>query len=158
VTEYVRLEMNRAERFADKDAVRKVNVGFALMTLQRRLASSPEAIFRSIQRRRERLEARLREERLVLRGKEEGTELAGDAGPKLDEEDWDELYDEAPQEEREEVEQKVVDHATAARTVEELAQEIVRLTELESVAKDVHTSGEDAKWQELTAVLDDPLM
>jgi superfamily II DNA or RNA helicase len=158
VTEYVRLEMNRAERFADKDAARKVNVGFALMTLQRRLASSPEAIFRSIQRRRERLEARLREERLVLRGKGEGAELMPDAEPTLAEEEIDELYDEAPQAEREEVEQKVVDHATAARTVEELAQEIVRLKDLENVAKDVHTSGEDAKWTELTAILDDPLM
>jgi SNF2 family DNA or RNA helicase len=159
VTEYVRTEMNRAERaFVDKDGARKVNVGFALMTLQRRLASSPEAIFRSIQRRRERLEARLREERLVLRGNAESTELTADAEPKLDEEDWDELYDQAPQEEREDVEQKVVDHATAARTVEELAQEIVRLKELESLAKDVHTSGEDAKWQELTTTLDHPLM
>ncbi len=158
VTEYVRLEMNRAERFGDKDAARKVNVGFALMTLQRRLASSPEAIFRSIQRRRERLETRLREERLVLRGKGDGAELTAEAEPKLDEDDWDELYDQAPQEEREDVEQKVVDHATAARTVEELAQEIVRPKELESLAREVHTSGEDAKWQELTAILDDPLM
>jgi SNF2 family DNA or RNA helicase len=160
VTEYVRLEMNRAERFADKDAARKVNVGFALMTLQRRLASSPEAIFRSIQRRRERLETRLREERLVLRGKEEGTELSADAGPKLDEDDIEDLYDEAPQEEREDVEQKVVDHATAARTVAELAQEIERLKDLENLAKGVHLASPecDAKWLELSRILDDPLM
>ena len=32
----------------------------------------------------------------------------------MDEEDCDELYDEATQEEREEVDEKVVDHATAA--------------------------------------------
>jgi SNF2 family DNA or RNA helicase len=160
VTEYVRLEMNRAERFADKDAARKVNVGFALMTLQRRLASSPEAIFRSIQRRRERLEARLREERLVLRGKGESTELAAPQVPKLDAEDWDDLYDEATQEEREEIEQKVVDHATAARTVAELAQEIDRLKDLEGLAKSVHQAAPecDAKWLELSRILDDPLM
>jgi len=159
VTEYVRTEMNRAERaFADKDAARKVNVGFALMTLQRRLASSPEAIFRSIQRRRERLEARLREERLVLRGKEAGAGLAGDSGPSFDEEDWEELYDEAPQEEREDVEQKVVDHATAARTIEELQAEILTLKDLEGLAKGVNSSGEDTKWQELSRILDDPLM
>ena len=159
VTEYVREEMNRAERFVDtKEAARKVNVGFALMTLQRRLASSPEAIFRSIERRRERLEARVRDEKLVLRGKEAGGVLVGNMGPDLDEEDIDELYDEAPQEEREDVEQKVIDHATAARTVEELQQEIVRLKDLERLAKDVHASGEDTKWQELSRILDDPLM
>ncbi len=161
VTEYVRKEMNAAERFADKDAARKVNVGFALMTLQRRLASSPEAILRSIQRRRERLEARLREERLVLRGKDEsGAELAVEPGPKMDEEDWDELYDEAPQDEREDVEQKVVDHATAARTVAELAQEIERLKDLEGLAKSVRQASPecDAKWLQLSDILEHPLM
>ncbi|MFO0592502.1 MAG: helicase-related protein [Polyangiaceae bacterium] len=158
VTEYVRQEMNRAERFAAKEAQRKVNVGFALMTLQRRLASSPEAIYRSIQRRRERLEGRLREEKTLLRGKERGAELRDDLGPGLDEEGWDELYDEAPQEEREKAEENVVDHATAARTIEELQTEILRLKDLEAVAKDVHTSGEDTKWKELQRILDDPLM
>lgn len=155
VTEYVRTEMNRADKI---DQARKVNVGFALMTLQRRLASSPEAIYRSIQRRRERLETRIREEKLLLRGKEAGGLLSGDSGPSLDEDDIDELYDEAPQDEREDVEQKVIDHATAARTIEELQAEIVRLKDLEGVAKTVHTSGEDAKWQELSRILDDPLM
>ncbi len=161
VTEYVRLEMNRAERnLADKEGARKVNVGFALMTLQRRLASSPEAIFRSIQRRRERLEARLREERLVLRGKDESAELHPEPTPKMSEEDWDELYDEATQDEREEVEEKVVDHATAARTVAELAAEIDRLKDLEGLAKSVHQAAPecDAKWLELSRILDDPLM
>ena len=36
--------------------------------LQRRLASSPEAIYQSLKRRRERLEKRLREEELLKRG------------------------------------------------------------------------------------------
>ena len=68
VTEYVREEMNRADRNAEQEgeggggAKRRV-VGFALMTLQRRLASSPFAINRSIERRRVKLEARLREEK-----------------------------------------------------------------------------------------------
>ena len=60
VTEYVREEMNRAERL---DGQRSNSVGFALTILQRRLASSPEAIYRSIQRRRKRLEERLHEEK-----------------------------------------------------------------------------------------------
>ncbi len=56
--------MNRAER--SDDGKRRSNVGFALQILQRRLASSPAAIYHSLERRRKRLEERLREE-LVLR-------------------------------------------------------------------------------------------
>ena len=59
VTDYVREEMDRAERFAARDERRRRNVGFALQILQRRLASSPAAIHESLRRRRERLEARL---------------------------------------------------------------------------------------------------
>ena len=65
VTAYVREEFNRAERLENEG--RKGTVGFALTTLQRRLASSPEAIYQSIKRRRERLEKRLREVRLLKR-------------------------------------------------------------------------------------------
>jgi hypothetical protein len=53
VTLYVQNEMNRAERVGGQ---RGNMVGFALTVLQRRLASSPEAILRSLERRR--LEAR----------------------------------------------------------------------------------------------------
>ena len=59
VTEYVREEFNRAEALAN--AKRAGTVGFALTILQRRLASSPEAIYQSLRRRRQRLEDRLRE-------------------------------------------------------------------------------------------------
>ncbi|MFD2839076.1 DEAD/DEAH box helicase [Populibacterium corticicola] len=62
VTDYVRTEMGRAERIAqDGDKKRGNNVGFALTVLQRRLASSPEAILRSLERRQQRLDGRLRE-------------------------------------------------------------------------------------------------
>jgi len=50
------------------DDKRRNNVGFALQILQRRLASSPAAIYHSLRRRRERLELRLAEERIILRG------------------------------------------------------------------------------------------
>ena len=66
VTEYVREEFNRAE--ALKNDKRAGTVGFALTILQRRLASSPEAIYQSLRRRRERLEKRLRELELLQRG------------------------------------------------------------------------------------------
>jgi SNF2 family DNA or RNA helicase len=65
VTTYVSEEMNRAERFAAEDERRCVNVGFALQILQRRLASSPEAIYRSLQRRRERIENFVEEESIA---------------------------------------------------------------------------------------------
>src|SRR5450432_2939683 len=54
VTNYVREEFNRAETL-EADG-RKGTVGFALTILQRRLASSPEAIYQSLRRRRERLD------------------------------------------------------------------------------------------------------
>src|SRR3546814_19259547 len=47
VTEYVRTEMNRVQRFAEGDGKKRNNVGFALQILQRRLASSPAAIYQS---------------------------------------------------------------------------------------------------------------
>ena len=66
VTTYVREEMNRADRTGDDK--RRSSVGFALQILQRRLASSPAAIHRSVERRRKRLEERLREEKLMRQG------------------------------------------------------------------------------------------
>jgi hypothetical protein len=51
VTQYVQTEMGKADQL---DGSRKGSVGFALTALQRRLASSPEAIFQSLKRRKER--------------------------------------------------------------------------------------------------------
>ncbi|MDP3178737.1 MAG: DEAD/DEAH box helicase, partial [Spirochaetaceae bacterium] len=66
VTTYVREEFNRAD--ALENDKRAGTVGFALTVLQRRLASSPEAIYQSLRRRRERLEGRLRELEVLHRG------------------------------------------------------------------------------------------
>jgi len=53
VTECVREEMNRADRLKAEGERRRGNVvGFALTVLQRRLASSPEAIYQSLRRSR----------------------------------------------------------------------------------------------------------
>ena len=65
VTDYVRTGMNRVQRFAGTDGRKRNTVGFALQILQRRLASSPAAIHRSLKRRRERLENELAEARLA---------------------------------------------------------------------------------------------
>lgn len=156
VTTYVREEMNRAERFADGDEKRKQNVGFALQILQRRLASSPAAIHESLRRRKERLEKRLAEERLLKRG----AEAQISALPALattDYEDEDDFED-APGDEFEEAEEQVLDQATAARTIAELEIEINTLARLEKQARDIRRSGTDTKWTQLNSILDDPLM
>ena len=156
VTNYVREEMNRAERFANEDDKRRMNVGFALQILQRRLASSPAAIHESIRRRRERLENRLAEERLLQRGAQAQIPQANQIA-RISPEDLEDLED-APEEEVETLEEEVLDQATAARTIAELETEIETLTRLEAQAKAVRQSGTDAKWQQLNSILDDPLM
>ncbi len=81
VTEYVRQEWGRAEALNDNR--RAGTVGFALTILQRRLASSPEAIYQSLRRRRERLEQRLREEELLQRGAPPHSPPQGGGGGRL---------------------------------------------------------------------------
>src|ERR1700682_863554 len=104
VTAYVREEFNRAE--ALQNDKRAGTVGFALTILQRRLASSPEAIYQSLRRRRERLDKRLREMELLQRG---GANLASAANPPvLDAEDLEDLED-APDSEIETVEEEILD-------------------------------------------------
>src|SRR5207344_3439042 len=100
VTAYVREEFNRAE--ALENDKRAGTVGFALTILQRRLASSPEAIYQSLRRRRERLEKRLREEQLLKRGAEAAVDLTAGL-PVLTQDDLEEL-DDAPDTEVEETE------------------------------------------------------
>jgi SNF2 family DNA or RNA helicase len=95
VSTYVRQEFNRADALENEG--RRGTVGFALTILQRRLASSPEAIYESLRRRRERLEKRLREEQLLKRGS--GVRLStGPTFAGLTDEDLEDL-DEAPDDE-----------------------------------------------------------
>jgi SNF2 family DNA or RNA helicase len=75
VTNYVQDEFNRADQLNKE---RKNTVGFALTILQRRLASSPEAIYQSLRRRRERLENRLAEEKLGQRAAEYAHHISDD--------------------------------------------------------------------------------
>ena len=158
VTNYVRDEFNRAEALGNQG--RKGTVGFALTILQRRLASSPEAILQSLRRRRERLAKRLREEQLLKRG---GAVAAGTPAtqmeidttsnlPAMTDEDLQEL-DDAPDREIEETEERVVDQASAARTIAELQAEIDLLHKLEHMALRVRQSGTDRKWDELSGIL-----
>jgi SNF2 family DNA or RNA helicase len=149
VTDYVRGEFNRAE--ALQNDKRAGTVGFALTILQRRLASSPEAIYQSLRRRRERLEARQRELEILQRG---GTVESpfGSVALSFDAEDLDDL-DDAPDGEVEAAEEEVLDQATAARTIVELKAEIQTLKRLEMIALAVRRGGEDTKWKELPSLL-----
>ena len=149
VTDYVRGEFNRAE--ALQNDKRAGTVGFALTILQRRLASSPEAICQSLRRRKERLESRHRELRLLQRGSEIAASLLASV-PEWDDEDILDLED-APDEEATVAEGEILDRATAARTLDELGAEIQSLRRLESLAGKVRASGEDKKWQELAGLL-----
>lgn len=142
VTHYVQEEFNRAEKLQSEQ---RVTVGFALTVLQRRLASSPEAIYQSLHRRRERMEQRLAEEEL---GKRAAQIRAGFDLLDFDDEDL-------SAEEMESAEEAISDKATAAATIEELRAEIKTLKELEDKANVVRMSGTDRKWEELSTLLQD---
>ena len=142
VTEYVCKEMNRADLIRGQRGNR---IGFALTILQRRLASSPEAIYRSIQRRRERLEERLSDAQF-------GNQ-AEMTGIPTNTEEADDFYDEAPAGEVERKEEEVVARASAAQTTVELHAEIQTLKRLETLAQKVRQSDTDRKWEELSDLL-----
>lgn len=149
VTNYVREQMNRVEKLRLEGEGRRGNVvGFALTILQRRLASSPEAIYQSLRRRRERLQTRLQEERLGGRVREVGLDLTAGLDAPDD-------IDDLPEGELEELEEVIVDHASAAATIAELEAEIATLRDLEALASRVRVSGTDAKWTELAKLLQD---
>jgi superfamily II DNA or RNA helicase len=152
VTEYVREEFNRADQLEGEG--RKGTVGFALTVLQRRLASSPEAIYQSLHRRRERLESHLREASLLLRGGKSGL-LERLRARDLTSDDLEDLTegDETSTEELEVAEEQIATDASAARTIEELQVEISILKQLESQSLALCRSGEDRKWDELSKLL-----
>lgn len=143
VTDYVRQEFNRAEAL---DNNRRGTVGFALTILQRRLASSPEAIYQSLRRRRQRL-TELQSSILDL----SWDQLAGELAPSAPESD-DDLAD-LTGEEQERLSDLLVDQSTAAQTVEELEIEIAILAELEAMAGRVRRSQRDHKWEQLSKLL-----
>ena len=147
VTTYVKTEMGKADQL---DGQRRGSVGFALTSLQRRLASSPEAIYQSLKRRRGRLEERLRETKLGTRSR------------RLAEVLWDEIPeddDDLDAQEQEALEERLVDEASASQTVGELEAEIEILKALQQRALAVVNSGQDKKWEELSRILqDDPHM
>lgn len=133
VTEYVEKFYNKAL------AAEKRNVAFALLILQRRMASSVRAVRRSLERRR----ARLRE--LLKLG-----QWLAERG-EVDEE----ALEDAPELERLEQEEELVERLTAAETREELQAEIAQLGELIGLAREAEQRGLETKLTELRRVMED---
>ena len=138
VTAYVSDGFNRAERLSGS---KKNSVGFAMTILQRRLASSPMAIYKSLERRTERLQKMLREKNLKF------------AEEKFLDEEEISACEEFPSGEFENKENEISERVTAAGTISEITQEIQTLTMLTEKAKKVLQSGDDRKWRELSDLL-----
>jgi len=156
VTTYVREEMNRAERFVDTDGRRRNQVGFALTVLQRRLASSPEAIYQSLKRRKQRLEERLTEEELLKRGQD--ISLISKRSLTAFDEDFISDIDDLPDDELLEQEEQLVSGVSAAQTIKELKIEIQTLDGLVKEAEKIRNSGIDKKWDELLRLLESDIL
>ena len=150
VTAYVRDEMGRAKRIEFKNRRRGLIVGFALTALQRRLASSPEAIWRSLDRRRERLSRHLEELEAIAEGQTPSVRVA--AGLSVEDLEFFD-YDDYDDTQINQLETEVIDQATAAQTVPELQAEIQTLERLVVLAGKVRRLRTDTKWEQLSALL-----
>ena len=133
VTEYVEKSYNKAL------ATKKRNVAFALLILQRRMASSVRAVRRSLERRRKRLEELLR------------------LGNWLAEFGWidEEELEDSPEAERLRKEEELVERLTAAETREELQVEIDTLGDLIGLARDAERHEIETKLNELRTLMGD---
>jgi hypothetical protein len=139
VTDYVREEFNRAE--ALQNDKRAGTVGFALTILQRRLASSPEAIYQSLRRRRERLESAARDGSAAARRR---YARRSRLTPILDADDVEDL-EEAPDNEVEAVEERSSTRPPPRARSQELKAEIATLKRARGLANAVRRSGEDTQ-------------
>ncbi|MBC7123379.1 MAG: DEAD/DEAH box helicase family protein, partial [Pseudothermotoga sp.] len=128
VSRYVVEQYNKALQ-SDK----KRNVAFALMILQRRMASSTYALLKSLERRKDRLEK-------ILKGDEEPKEMT----LHVDHEELDDV-EESERWKREEEWESV----TVARDRDELRQEISTLEKLIQMAKDIIAKEDEVKLKEL---------
>jgi superfamily II DNA or RNA helicase len=147
VTQYVRTEFNRAKNL---DGKKRSNIGFALTSLQRRLASSPEAIYMSLRRRLVRFEEELKEMELHKAGMGSKYKFKPILDVDLDDDDLEMMDEEFVAHEEE-----AITSATAAQTAEELRAEIATLRSLVLLAEHLRASNEDSKWKELSAILQD---
>lgn len=154
VTEYVRKEMNRADKIAQNgNKKRRNNIGFALTVLQRRLVSSPRAILRSLERRESRLSEILNSGLNDLAINSTISALNIDI-PEI--ELHDEFDEELSPEEQESLEEAdAIDLMTASQTQQELQIELAAVRALVKKAKEVEEAQTDTKWHQLKTILQD---
>ncbi len=123
---------------------RRRNVAFALVILQRRLASSTYALYRSLERRKKRLEDILQE---ALKGAHE-VHRAGDGGLDFD------TVEDLSEEERWRQEE-IWETLSVAENRQELEREIQTLEGLIRQARAIIQSGEEVKLRHFREALDD---
>ncbi len=133
VTAYVQDSYNKAL------AAEKRNVAFALLILQRRLASSVRAVRRALERR----QARLRELLKLGRWLADREEIDEDA------------LEDAEELERLRQEEELLERLTAAETHEELQAEITQLEKLIQLAKQAERREVERKLEELRKVMEE---
>ena len=157
VTQYVREEMNRADRLEQEGDTAQLTVGFALTVLQRRLASSPEAILRSLER-RARAAGTRRQQMIALPASPRWSRACGSG--------WRAAR---PGPARGPGRRSTTCRAARSRSWRtrsptrrprrrpsaELDDEIALLADLEELARRVRHSGTDRKWTELRDLLAD---
>ena len=141
VTEYVSKEMDRVKRAS---GTKRVAVGFALTTLQRRLASSPRAICSSLERRLGRLQRQLDDARMAAAAPAAAALSA--LNDEFDEDDLTEGELIALEDE--------IASMSAAETVEELQAEILAVEELVEKARRLKSSPSYSKWDRLRDTID----
>ncbi len=132
VTHYVSKHYNRALQ------QEKRNVAFAMMILQRRLASSVRAVRCSLERRRKRL-ADLKLRALQYRDREFNEEMLEDL----------------PEFERWKREEELLERLTSAESQEELEREITELDNLIALARDLERKNIETKLTQLRKVVEE---
>lgn len=131
VTEYVEKHYNKA---LEKE---KRNVAFALIILQRRLASSLRAIRRSLERRKKRLEELLAQGKLI-----QETGLINE-----------DILEDYAESERWKYEDEILEKLTVAETLDELEEEIDKVDGLVKLAKEAERKEIETKLDELKKVM-----
>ncbi len=137
VTEYVRKHYRRA---VEK---KRHGVGFAMLILQRRMASSVRALYATLKNRYGRLKEALGNWEEFLRRQREVSMR------EIDEEELEDADEKTRWEKENEVE-----YLTNAETLEELREELRELERLISLAEQVIKSGQETKLKELQKVLE----
>jgi SNF2 family DNA or RNA helicase len=138
VTEYVRKHYRKA---VEK---KRHGVGFAMLILQRRMASSVRALYATLKNRYARLnEALGKWEEFLRRQREVSTR-------EIDEEE----LEDADEKTRWEEENELVEYLTNAETLEELREELGELERLIRLAERIIESGQETKLMELQKVLE----